>query len=185
MSRLAPKGPSVRPIAVLNVVAAALLAGVIGTRSMQATPVQVDAGGDAARRRPRRQRRHRVRRPEACGTCHTGYEASIRSPKHGQANNERTPAVAFGCESCHGPGEAHVRIPRTSTVQFTSSRPKSRTACATCHNRGPHALWKGSQHESRNLSCVTCHSVHQPKSDKAQLKRSISSSSACPATATR
>jgi DmsE family decaheme c-type cytochrome len=42
--------------------------------------------------------------------------------------------------------------------------------CATCHNRGPHALWRGSQHEARNVSCVTCHSVHQPKSAKAQLK---------------
>lgn len=31
-------------------------------------------------------------------------------------------------------------------------------------------MWKGSQHESRNVSCVSCHSVHKPKSAKAQLK---------------
>ena len=40
----------------------------------------------------------------------------------------------------------------------------------TCHNRGEHALWEGSQHESRGLSCVTCHSVHDYKSETKQLK---------------
>jgi len=42
--------------------------------------------------------------------------------------------------------------------------------CTTCHNRGEHAMWKGSQHESRNLACTTCHSVHQPQSEKGFLK---------------
>ena len=42
--------------------------------------------------------------------------------------------------------------------------------CTTCHTRGEHAWWQGSAHDSRNLSCVTCHSVHDPKSARAQLK---------------
>ena len=42
--------------------------------------------------------------------------------------------------------------------------------CATCHNRGEHALWDGSQHDARNCRCMTCHSVHAPKSGTAQLK---------------
>jgi DmsE family decaheme c-type cytochrome len=41
--------------------------------------------------------------------------------------------------------------------------------CLTCHNRGNHAGWEGSGHEARNLSCTTCHSVHQPKSAAHQL----------------
>src|SRR4051812_24374727 len=45
---------------------------------------------------------------ETCATCHTGYDTSINATKHGQAKNARTPAAAMGCESCHGPGEAHV-----------------------------------------------------------------------------
>ena len=40
----------------------------------------------------------------------------------------------------------------------------------TCHNRQTHALWEGSVHDSRNLSCVTCHSIHSFKSEQAQLK---------------
>jgi DmsE family decaheme c-type cytochrome len=42
--------------------------------------------------------------------------------------------------------------------------------CATCHNRGDHVLWEGSPHESRDLSCTSCHSVHDYKSATSQLK---------------
>ena len=31
-------------------------------------------------------------------------------------------------------------------------------------------MWHGSVHANRDLSCNTCHSVHNPKSEKAQLK---------------
>jgi len=41
--------------------------------------------------------------------------------------------------------------------------------CTTCHDRGTHALWDGSQHDQRNLGCVTCHSIHAAKGPK-QLK---------------
>ena len=109
---------------------------------------------------------------EACATCHEGYDASIKASKHGQAKDARTPAAAQGCESCHGPGEAHASDPeKVKPRQFDKLSAKAVTeTCATCHNRGPHAMWKGSQHESRNVSCVSCHSIHQPKSAKAQLK---------------
>jgi DmsE family decaheme c-type cytochrome len=43
------------------------------------------------------------------------------------------------------------------------------TYCVTCHDRGTHALWTGSQHDQRNVGCITCHSVHDPKGDH-QLK---------------
>ena len=109
---------------------------------------------------------------EACATCHEGYEASIKASKHGQAKDPRTPAAALGCESCHGPGEAHASDPeKVKPMQFDKISAKAVTdTCVTCHDRGMHALWKGSQHEARNVSCVSCHSVHQPKSAKAQLK---------------
>jgi DmsE family decaheme c-type cytochrome len=109
---------------------------------------------------------------EACATCHEGYDTSIKASKHGQIKDPRTPAAAQGCETCHGPGEAHSQDPaKVKPRQFNKISAKQVTeTCATCHNRGVHALWKGSQHEARNVSCVTCHSVHQPKSEKAQLK---------------
>jgi len=30
-------------------------------------------------------------------------------------------------------------------------------------------MWEGSSHQARNLTCTTCHSVHAPKSESAQL----------------
>jgi DmsE family decaheme c-type cytochrome len=42
--------------------------------------------------------------------------------------------------------------------------------CLSCHSKGEHEQWQGSMHDARNLSCTTCHSVHSPKSEKAQLK---------------
>ena len=50
-----------------------------------------------------------------------------------------------------------------------SPRDASET-CLSCHNRSSHVDFAGGKHDSRNVSCVTCHSVHAPKSEKAQLK---------------
>jgi len=109
---------------------------------------------------------------EACATCHTGYDTSLLGTKHGQSKNPRSPAAAMGCETCHGPGEAHSQDPvKVKPRQFNKLSAKQVTeTCATCHDRGTHALWKGSQHEARNVSCVTCHSVHHPQSPTGQLK---------------
>ena len=109
---------------------------------------------------------------DACVTCHEGYDTTINATKHGFAKNPRTPLAAQGCETCHGPGEAHSQDPeKVKPLLFEKLSAKAVSdTCTTCHNRGQHALWAGSQHEARNVSCVTCHSVHQPKSDRSQLK---------------
>src|SRR4029078_11261152 len=43
--------------------------------------------------------------------------------------------------------------------------------CTTCHARSEHNNWAGGKHDSRNMSCTTCHSVHESKSVEAQLKK--------------
>ena len=96
--------------------------------------------------------------------CHTDQEASLKGTKHGQAANPRSPAAKLGCESCHGPGQAHVDDDAKGKIaKFKALKPAEVSAtCLTCHDRGTHAGWEGSTHEARNLSCATCHSVHKP-----------------------
>ena len=102
----------------------------------------------------------------------TVRRTSARS-KHGQIHNLRTPAAARGCESCHGPGQAHVDDDAKGNIRrFGSLKPAEVNAtCLSCHNRGVHAGWEGSTHEARNLSCTTCHSVHKPASPQHQLAK--------------
>ena len=106
---------------------------------------------------------------DACTTCHT--DQTLKGTQHGRASNPRTPAAQHGCETCHGPGKAHVDDDAKKHInRFPSMAPRDVNAtCLTCHNRGEHALWGGSAHDARNLSCITCHSVHTPQSERGQL----------------
>jgi DmsE family decaheme c-type cytochrome len=108
---------------------------------------------------------------DTCVLCHTDSGDSLKGTAHANAKHPRSPAAAFGCESCHGPGQAHVDDEAKGNIR---KFPQMKAAdvnqtCLTCHNRGNHAGWEGSAHDSRNLSCTTCHSVHSPKSPERQL----------------
>ncbi len=108
-----------------------------------------------------------------CLTCHEDRAKGYHGSPHSRAADPRTPAAKRGCESCHGPGQAHVDAGGDKTK---IKRPSAMTAaevtdtCTACHNKGEHAMWDGSAHESRGISCVRCHSIHEFKSENGQLK---------------
>ena len=108
---------------------------------------------------------------DTCVLCHEPEEKSITHSRHGQVKDPRSPAATLGCESCHGPGQAHVDDDAKGHIKkFKALKPgEVNETCLTCHNRGTHAGWEGSAHEARNLSCTTCHSVHTPQSIENQL----------------
>jgi DmsE family decaheme c-type cytochrome len=110
---------------------------------------------------------------DTCTTCHEAEGKALHQTLHGKAQNERTPAGrGQSCETCHGPGKAHVDSGDKAQIKrFTvmSARDTNDT-CLSCHARGAHAAWNGGMHDARNVSCTTCHSVHNAKSEKAQLK---------------
>lgn len=105
-----------------------------------------------------------------CLTCHEDHKYD--GTAHALKTDVRTPAATHGCESCHGPGKAHADSGGDTTLIVNLAKlppQQASNTCATCHDRGKHALWSGSQHDSRSVGCVTCHSVHAPEGPK-QIK---------------
>ena len=110
---------------------------------------------------------------ESCLGCHDNERQGYERTPHGLAADVRTPAAARGCETCHGPGSRHADDPDNVPIvnRFPAMKPAAVSAvCTTCHTRGPHALWGGSQHERRDVACTSCHSIHKAKSDRASLR---------------
>jgi len=112
---------------------------------------------------------------ETCLACHDENSKhpvlSIFATQHGVKADERTPmASAHGCETCHGPGQAHVEAGggkgvggpgfRSFAADSESDAGDQNAACLACHQGGGRMNWIGSQHENANLRCATCHKVH-------------------------
>jgi DmsE family decaheme c-type cytochrome len=151
-----------------------LLAALIGAGASSVTvpgaPVAVEA---AAAQAPPPTPQAGYAGSDTCVICHTQGD-QLKGTPHAQAMNPRSPAAAHGCESCHGPGQAHVDdAAKENILKFGQMKPDAiNETCLGCHNRGEHAGWEGSGHERRNLSCTTCHSVHSPQSSERQLVKS-------------
>lgn len=109
---------------------------------------------------------------ETCTTCHGDVEESLKHTPHGSP--EFMKLSPHGCETCHGPGSKHVDNPddpafRPRVDKFPASVVNA--TCRSCHDGRAQFFWDDSIHQKRGLSCATCHSVHHPMSDDAQLRR--------------
>ncbi len=109
-----------------------------------------------------------------CVGCHEDQAKGYRESPHARAWDPRAPAAVQGCETCHGPGRKHVEDPgaKGAIKNFKVIAPRETSeTCMTCHNRQEHAQWQGSMHDARNITCVNCHSVHSPASEKGHLTK--------------
>lgn len=144
------------------------------TVALRATPPSQDAGKPAAEQEKAKPATNATADgdyvgSETCITCHQDQDRRFKNTPMGRAMaHPRTPDEAHGCESCHGPGRAHVEAgggKDTIAIRFGKDSPNSvaeqNQACEQCHSRGTHLFWKGSPHESRGMACVDCHQVKQ------------------------
>ena len=109
---------------------------------------------------------------ETCTTCHDTVEGQLASTPHGSAAFAKL--GPHGCETCHGPGSVHVDDPDVVANQpRVDKMPPDvvNATCQSCHDGRVQFFWQGSKHQKRGLSCATCHTIHHPKSDDAQLQR--------------
>ncbi len=112
---------------------------------------------------------------ETCISCHEDQNKRFMNTVMGKAfANPHTADEKLGCESCHGPGKAHVEAgggKETIPIRFGNDTKNSveeqNQACIQCHKRGNRMFWAGSPHDSRGMRCVDCHQVKQ------QLKKSM------------
>ena len=116
-----------------------------------------------------------------CTKCHDEGDEfpvlAIGKTRHGVKADGRTPS----CVSCHGESDKHINKPEgvkdrpKPDVQFKgASKAEAGVqsgACLTCHDKeARRSHWTGSIHESRDVSCTSCHQVHTAH-DKVRDKK--------------
>lgn len=113
-----------------------------------------------------------------CTACHDESDSPnvlhIGKTKHGTTADGRTPT----CTSCHGESSSHLNgssnaRPKPDVVFRKNGGVNAETqsaSCLACHKSDPNRThWTGSAHESGDVSCASCHSVHAAK-DKVLAK---------------
>jgi len=109
---------------------------------------------------------------ETCATCHDQVAAGLAKTTHGKTTRV-TWEGASGCEACHGPGAAHADAggDKAQIRHLDELAAKEASdVCMGCHESGAHANWKGSIHDTRGVSCTTCHSIHGSKGPHLMAK---------------
>jgi len=113
---------------------------------------------------------------EACKTCHAPIANQFfRNPHYKSIASGSESPENTGCESCHGPGKAHVeaRGGKATIVAFSVIGPeKTLTACLRCHAETiSRANIRRSVHTEQDVVCTNCHSIHNSKSPKSLLAK--------------
>jgi DmsE family decaheme c-type cytochrome len=119
-----------------------------------------------------------------CVTCHDEEDLPdmSRSP-HANTTDKRTP----DCIACHGASDTHAHKPaglkdrpgadRSFGKKSKQSAQVRSDLCQTCHSKDVNrALWSGSQHDSADVACDSCHKVHANR-DKTLVK--VSQADSC------
>ncbi|HUX44815.1 MAG TPA: DmsE family decaheme c-type cytochrome [Terracidiphilus sp.] len=110
---------------------------------------------------------------ETCATCHTDQAKGFANNPHTKIALEHGKAGA-SCESCHGPGKAHVDGGGDPSKIFNPAKATAKQVdakCLSCH-AGTHPNFLRSPHAKAGVSCISCHSVHASKVQGKLLKAS-------------
>src|SRR5664280_184131 len=108
---------------------------------------------------------------DVCATCHAEIAKKCGDNPHAKLamKNHGTGAT---CESCHGPGKAHVEgggdVTKIKQLGKLSPQQIDET-CLGCH-AGTHPNFLRSPHAKAGVSCTSCHSVHAGDTEDKLLK---------------
>ncbi|MDX2149295.1 MAG: DmsE family decaheme c-type cytochrome [Bryobacteraceae bacterium] len=115
-----------------------------------------------------------------CRTCHPDINQNFfKNPHYRSSTSGSEKPENQGCESCHGPGKAHVeaRGGKATIVAFSALRPTQvLDQCLRCHESTlSRANIRRSEHTQSDIVCTSCHSIHRSATPKNLLARGQSS----------
>lgn len=103
---------------------------------------------------------------DMCKQCHEVIYDNYLKSIHGKKYVAGSPAKGEGCESCHGPGSAHIEKggEKDTLISFgkdNNVKEKS-SKCLKCHGDSRQvAFWDMSRHKMGGVGCDSCHSIHK------------------------
>jgi DmsE family decaheme c-type cytochrome len=89
--------------------------------------------------------------------------------------------LAESCAKCHQAVGEHAKAQMNGDAKGPTPSMKNLSAqqvtstCLTCHEKAGQQNYRTSMHDRRNVACTACHSIHSPKTPKAQLKTATDS----------
>ncbi len=117
----------------------------------------------------------------ACRVCHPDVMLNFfKNPHYRSTALAKEPVERTGCESCHGPGKAHVeaRGGRSNIGAFSTMAAKQiLDTCLACHSKDlSRANVRRSPHTEAEVVCSSCHSIHKspvPKFLLAKMQKDL------------
>ncbi len=109
-----------------------------------------------------------------CRTCHPDVWSKFYKNPHFKsiASGKEAPENT-GCESCHGPGKAHVEAHggKATIIAFSELQPKQiLDKCLRCHGETlSRSNIRRSSHTANDVVCTSCHSIHKSPAPKFLL----------------
>lgn len=102
---------------------------------------------------------------ETCRACHEPQFDKVANTKHGKLGTLAAwKGKVVGCESCHGPGKAHVEGggDKTKIKIFLKMDSKAVSeTCLSCHaGKENHNNFRRGEHWRNNVGCTDCHAPH-------------------------
>lgn len=111
---------------------------------------------------------------QTCQGCHDQlYKGFESSPHWLTTKKTKMTPDGHGCESCHGPGSAHVEGGGDKTKIFTFkgvTADKINERCLNCHQQDQErGNWSRGAHATNGVTCIGCHSPHHARLQEALL----------------